>query len=235
MTASPRARRDLVLDHLRQSPDGLGTAEVAALTGLHPNTARFHLDALTNEGRASRAVERRASPGRPRVLYTACAAPDEERNYRLLAELLAAHVAASADADARAVAAGHGWGRAVARQTAGDAAPEDAPTDRAIETLRRALVQAGFRPDVSARDGGFSIALRHCPFREVALTHREVVCGMHLGLMQAVLAESGGSLEASLEPFTGPQLCLAHVNTHRDSRRNADNGLRSSDSGANPP
>lgn len=216
MKPSPRARRELVLEHLRQSPDGLGTSDVAALTGLHPNTARFHLDALTHDGLASRTVERRTSPGRPRVLYTACPGPDDERNYRLLADVLAGHVATSGGpqvgAQVGAVAAGRGWGEAVAKQAAEDSS-QGRPADRAIETLRRALVEAGFRPDVSAREGGFSIALRHCPFREVALAHPDVVCAVHLGLMQGVLAESGAPLEASLEPFAGPRLCLAHVGT----------------------
>lgn len=209
---SPRARRELVLEHLRQSPDGLGTSDVAALTGLHPNTARFHLDALTTDGLASRTVERRASPGRPRVLYKACAGPDDERNYRLLADVLAGHVATSRGPQVGALAAGRGWGQAVAKQATEDSS-QGRPANRAIETLRLALVEAGFRPDVSPREGGFSIALRHCPFREVALAHPDVVCAVHLGLMQGVLAESGAPLEASLEPFAGPRLCLAHVET----------------------
>ena len=50
--ASPlgRSRAD-VLDMLRAADGPLGVREVAQRTGLHPNTARFHLEALVEAGR----------------------------------------------------------------------------------------------------------------------------------------------------------------------------------------
>src|SRR5665648_755220 len=62
-------RRQAVLQSLRHSPEALAVADIAALTELHPNTARFHLDALAADGLAVRTFETRTSPGRPRVLY----------------------------------------------------------------------------------------------------------------------------------------------------------------------
>jgi predicted ArsR family transcriptional regulator len=56
------------------------------------------------------------------------------------------------------------------------------------------------------------IHLNHCPFREVAQKHRDVVCAIHLGLMQGALSELHTPLEAtSLEPFVSPHLCIARV------------------------
>ena len=62
---SPLGRsRGRVLDLLRAA-GSLGVQEVADQTGLHPNTARFHLDALVKGGQASREPQARPTPGRP--------------------------------------------------------------------------------------------------------------------------------------------------------------------------
>src|SRR5665647_3353676 len=81
-------RRQAVLQSLRHSPEALAVADIAALTELHPNTARFHLDALAADGLAVRTFETRTSPGRPRVLYVARAEALDQRSYGLLAEML---------------------------------------------------------------------------------------------------------------------------------------------------
>ena len=113
---SPRlgSRRQTVLQALRRSPEVLGVADVAALTSLHPNTARFHLDALTEDGLAVRTIETRASPGRPRVLYAARAEAMDQRSYGLLAEMLAGLAATADDAREAAVATGRSCGRQLA-------------------------------------------------------------------------------------------------------------------------
>ena len=43
-----------VLDVLRAASEAIGVREIAEQTGLHPNTARFHLDTLVGEGLAER-------------------------------------------------------------------------------------------------------------------------------------------------------------------------------------
>lgn len=60
-----------VLDVLRAAGGPAGVREVAARTGLHPNTARFHLDALVDAGLATRAPQPWAVPGRPSTAYRA--------------------------------------------------------------------------------------------------------------------------------------------------------------------
>ena len=67
-----RSRAD-VLDLLRAAGGPLGVRDVAQRTGLHPNTARFHLEALTETGLAVRETEDREAPGRPRIGYRAAA------------------------------------------------------------------------------------------------------------------------------------------------------------------
>jgi predicted ArsR family transcriptional regulator len=44
----------------------------------------------------------------------------------------------------------------------------------------------------------------------VAGEHRDVVCAVHLGLMQGALAELRAPFTAArLKPFVGPSLCVA--------------------------
>jgi predicted ArsR family transcriptional regulator len=69
----------------------------------------------------------------------------------------------------------------------------------------------GFAPETRAGHTR-QIRLHHCPFREVAVDHRDVVCAIHLGLMQGLLAELDAPVDAErLEPFVEPTLCIAHL------------------------
>jgi predicted ArsR family transcriptional regulator len=81
-----------------------------------------------------------------------------------------------------------------------------------VRRLSAVLADAGFAPDTVDDPDRPVIALRHCPFREVAEQHQDVVCSLHLGLLRGVLAEVRAPLRADrLEPFVGPSLCLAHL------------------------
>ncbi|SBS70709.1 conserved hypothetical protein [uncultured Mycobacterium sp.] len=65
------------------------------------------------------------------------------------------------------------------------------------------------------------IRLHACPVRDLARSHPEVGCGVHLGLLQGLLADTAGpdgprrtphpSMSAHLEPFVTPELCLARL------------------------
>jgi predicted ArsR family transcriptional regulator len=89
----PGQSRARVLDLLRTAGSPLGVHEVADRTGLHPNTARFHLDKLVEAGLAARERQARATPGRPGMAYRAAGGGlTGERRYRLLAEMLTTHI-----------------------------------------------------------------------------------------------------------------------------------------------
>src|SRR5687768_17070704 len=96
MTAHDRgiARREQVLRVIREATTALGVSEIAGQVAAHPNTIRFHLDVLIDDGVVEQAVEPSAGPGRPRVLYRArpVMALGGERRYRLLAEMLLSHI-----------------------------------------------------------------------------------------------------------------------------------------------
>ncbi|MGH3125168.1 MAG: hypothetical protein ACRDND_29655, partial [Streptosporangiaceae bacterium] len=67
-------------------------------------------------------------------------------------------------------------------------------------------------PRIRPEGRKYRVQLRGCPFREVAQHHQDVVCMLHLGLMQGALAEMRAPVTADrLEPFTEPSLCVAYL------------------------
>jgi predicted ArsR family transcriptional regulator len=204
--------RQRILELLRAAPDGLGVQDLADRTGLHSNTVRFHLDRLVGDGLAERRTLERDEPGRPRLAFTAAPRPDparDSRNYQFLAEILASYVAGTTDRPAAAaVEAGHTWGRYLTERPAPYRRVSEG---EAVSRLLRILDDIGFAPELAADDPR-QIRIPHCPFREVAEAHREVVCAIHLGLMRGALSEMGAPVTADrLVPFVEPSLCVAHL------------------------
>jgi predicted ArsR family transcriptional regulator len=204
--------RRRILGTLRETGGVLGVPEIAALTGLHANTARFHLDALIEAGLVDRSIEERTRRGRPRVVFQATPAAEQERrpNYRLLAEMLTGLIArVLPESEQAAVEAGEGWGRFLTP------APLHAvDAFEGISRLSAVLADAGFAPEVAGDPTAPVIRLRHCPFREIALEHPELVCSLHLGLIRGALSEMRAPVTANrLEPFVEQSLCLAHLTT----------------------
>ncbi|MTE15196.1 helix-turn-helix transcriptional regulator [Nocardia aurantiaca] len=210
-TTTPGAgggRRSEVLAALRAAPVPLSILELADRLALHPNTVRFHLDALVSAGQAERVQLPRTGPGRPPQMFRAHSGMDPAgpRNYRLLADVLVTQLAADPDAAGRALEAGRAWGRRLAAP-AGTAPPT---ARQAVEGLVHTLDELGFAPE--ADTDGSEIRLRHCPFLDMTTTRTAVVCPIHLGLMQGALAAQTAPITVDeLEPFTEPGLCLAHI------------------------
>lgn len=185
-------------------------AEVAGRLGAHPNTARFHLEALVAVGVVSREREERTTPGRPRTHYIAeVPAPRAtQRSYRLLADILATHLASSAVDPAREAAdAGRTFG--------GLAAPPgerpgslSAAADLVVDTLSG----MGFESRPAVEGERARIDVTACPFLEVATQHLDVVCAVHRGLMEGLLERVGAPVDVeSLEPLVGPSHCVARL------------------------
>lgn len=208
------ASRARVLDVLHAAGGPVGVQEIATRTGLHPNTARFHLDGLVEAALAERDVEERAQPGRPRMVYRARVADGtpNQRSYRLLAEMLTSLVSETLpQPDEAAVEAGEAWGRYLVERPP---PLQRVNADEGIRRLSTVLADAGFAPGPVPDADPTVIPLRHCPFREIAEQHRDVVCSLHLGLMRGVLGEIRAPVTAErLEPFVEPSLCLAHLRT----------------------
>jgi predicted ArsR family transcriptional regulator len=207
------SRRSEVLALLRQSDRSLSVTEVAEAMDLHVNTARFHLDGLVDDGLADRTAETRQTPGRPRILYSSEGPAPGPRSYELLAEMLTGLVSSLHDAGPATVELGQAWGRHLVERAAPS---ERVDAQEAVVRLNRVLDAVGFRSETHATEEGIEVRLPHCPFREVAQKHTDIVCAIHLGLMQGALDELGAPLAAtSLEPFVTPQLCVAQLHTTR--------------------
>ncbi|SDT70919.1 metalloregulator ArsR/SmtB family transcription factor [Jiangella sp. DSM 45060] len=208
--APPQGRRRDVLRVVRQADAPVGIASIADRLDVHPNTVRFHLNALTESGQVELVRPVRHSPGRPPLLYRAVRGmdPTGPRHYRLLAEILAQQLLGTPDARSRAVEAGRAWGERLATSDAAETSAPAAPVDRLVELLHG----LGFAPERQVTDGQEQIGLRHCPFLELAETGADVVCPVHLGLMRGALdAWDAGTTVDRLNPFVEPDLCVAQL------------------------
>ena len=212
--------RARVLELLRDAGGTVTTAEVAERCGLHPNTARFHLDALVHAGLAARGHgPERGSPtaGRPAVGYWAAGtgepeAPAGERRYRLLAEMLASLVAGVADDPALAAEqAGREWGSYLTEQPPPYRPPSP---DSALTELTGLLASMGFDPRVEPgrAPGATEVLLRACPFREVAKEYQKVICSLHLGVIRGALERMRAPQTADhLDVFPEPGVCRTRL------------------------
>lgn len=92
----------------------------------------------------------------------------------------------------------------------------------AVERLTMIMEKLGFAPQAEANGMRYRLCLRHCPFREVAQQHQDVVCALHLGLMQGALAQMRAPVTADkLEPFAEPNLCVAHLTAREETDASA--------------
>jgi predicted ArsR family transcriptional regulator len=204
-----KPRREAVLTALRASEDPLGVTELAERLAIHPNTVRFHLDALVTQGLVDRRLEEPSGRGRPRTVHTPHPGMDRggRRQYHLLAKILLGQLSASPDGGAAAEAAGRSWGGYLVEQVAPS---HQTDAGEATQRLTAMMTDLGFAPEVDSEGG--RIRLRHCPFLELAEEHSSTLCPLHLGLMQGALTEIRAPIAATrLEPFAEPDACLVHL------------------------
>lgn len=214
-------RREDVWQLLRVAGRSMSIAEIAEQLGIHANTARFHLDTLVNHGQVERTTAEPGAPGRPPQLFQSVRGMDPRgpRHYRVLAEVLAASLAGDPDPGHRSVHAGRVWGHrqgaAVADQ--GEAA-EKVDAAGAVGRLTVMLAELGFAPETHIGGDSAQIGLRSCPFLELAVDRSEVVCAVHLGLMQGAMKSWDAPVTVHrLDPFVEPDLCVAHLSTREAS------------------
>jgi predicted ArsR family transcriptional regulator len=192
-----------VLTALRDQPDLVDIEALARHLGRHPNTLREHLLALLDAG----LIVRHAAPpdgrGRPRWLYGSAETSDVDENAELAASLAwrLAHRARDPLGAAREVS--RHWARQIVER---------------YRVLRRPTARAARAQVVEVLDGlGYApvpdtaldrVALMRCPLLQVAKDVPDVVCNVHLGLVEELLEVSGADRRrATLMPFAAPGRC----------------------------
>jgi len=208
--AAAGSRRQL-LRLLRRSDTPLDVYELAAATGLHVTTVRFHLDGLARANKITAQKAPRTTPGRPRTVYAIRTEESSPDGYRPLAAVLAAHLGPTPGSRRRrAERAGREWAAELIPPVdrAGD-------VDDAARRITDLFAEMNFDPelvDPAPDSGEREIRLRACPYREVAVDHPEVVCALHLGLLQGALGRLGQTPTAGrMVPLVKPHLCLAYL------------------------
>jgi predicted ArsR family transcriptional regulator len=213
-------RRESILQMLRNSTEPRSIASLAAELGVHANTVRFHLETLVQAGRVEQLRGAPARTGRPPTLFRASRRMDPAgpTSYRLLATVLAGYLAASSrDTAATATELGRSWGSSFIQRRWPGRMPA---RSRSVIELVAILDELGFKPEPPPTRNFAEIRLRHCPFHDLAREYGQVICSIHLGLMQGVLSELRGSVTVDrLEPFVEPDLCIAHLDRHPPSGR----------------
>jgi predicted ArsR family transcriptional regulator len=199
------ARRRLY-EVVRERTEPVGRDEAAAAAGVGRALAVYHLDKLVEAGLLSASYQRppgRSGPGagRPAKLYTRSdrefAVSVPPREYELAARLLVQVVESDPSGSSRTAL------QDAARRLGAELGGQFPRGDAGLE---RALTGHGYEP---RRGDDAVIRLRNCPFHQLAEHHRDVTCGMNLGLIQGILAGLGADgLRAVLDPRPG-HCCVA--------------------------
>jgi len=203
--------RTRVLALLQDAGRAMTAREVAERLGLHANSVRFHLDALTASQDVVRGRESRAAPGRPSVTYaTTPEAPQvARRRYHVLARMLARFLQ---DQLRDPATSGEELGRTWSRSLPVAGRVGESAEAQALDALTDSLDEVGFDSRSVDDDNGLHVEVTHCPFLEVASDYEDVVCSVHLGLMRGVLEQLQAPIQVqALEPLVEPGLCRARL------------------------
>jgi predicted ArsR family transcriptional regulator len=186
---------------VRDRTEPVGRDEAAAEAGVGRALAVYHLDKLVESGLLTASYRRppgRSGPGagRPAKLY---ARSDREfvvtvppREYELAARLLLQAVEADSSGRSRPAL------RDAARRLGAELGSR---FQRGGADLEGALAGQGYEPR-RGEDG--VIRLRNCPFHQLAEDHRDITCGMNLGLIEGIVAGLGAArARPVLDPAPG--------------------------------
>jgi predicted ArsR family transcriptional regulator len=198
--------RRRLYDVVRERTEPVGRDEAAASARVGRALAVYHLDKLVEAGLLTASYQRppgRGGPGagRPAKVYTRSdrefAVTVPPREYELAARLLVQAVESdpSGQSQAALLDAARRLGSEVGRRF-----------QHGKADLSGALAEQGYEPR-RGEDG--VIRLRNCPFHQLAEHHRDVVCGMNLGLIEGILTGLGtDGLRPVLDPRPG-HCCVA--------------------------
>lgn len=194
---------------MARSPRPLATAEIAETLDLHPNTVRPHLERMRDLGLVEVTAAATGAVGRPQHRYAiADDAPSlglEPPVFPLLARVLLAGAAAGGLDPDDLADAGRDHGLAAAA-----AAP---PTLACADALEKELSGLGFDPARVDDADDVTIAFTHCPFRELAEAHPDLVCSMHRGMVEGFVGARGDAAVTRFHPLVDRSPCRVELQT----------------------
>jgi predicted ArsR family transcriptional regulator len=190
---------------LARSVRPLATAEVAETLDLHANTVRPHLERMRDLGLVDVTTVSTGSVGRPQHRYALAAdAPSlglEPPAFPTVTRVLLRAAAAAGVAPEELLEAGREQGRTDFTRRGGDR-----PVDL-VDALEGELAAFGFDP-ARADDGDtVTIAFTHCPLRELAEAHPDLVCAMHHGMVEGFLGCGTGVEVGRFHPLVDRTPC----------------------------
>jgi predicted ArsR family transcriptional regulator len=184
----------------------VGRDEAAAAARVGRALAAYHLDKLVEAGLLTAFYQRppgRSGPGagRPAKLYSRSerefAVTVPPREYELAARLLVQAVESDPSGQSRATL------RDAARRLGAELSCR---FPRGNASLEAALARHGYEP---RRGDDGVIRLRNCPFHQLAKHHKDVVCGMSLGLIEGIVAGLGAECARPVPDPRPGHCCVA--------------------------
>lgn len=177
--------RQVILETLSQR-GALPIDELARATRRSALATRYHLALLIDEGLvAADQVDHQANVGRPQVLYALADQAHEylPKQYAWLAECLLAEMG-----DALGAKEKRAFLRRVGKRMAmtGMAARRGARTETRLERVTHFLGERGYMAHWEKTGAEFALHVCNCPYRQVALQHREV-CELDLAMIGGLL------------------------------------------------
>lgn len=172
-----------------QRRPGTGVDDLAAHTGLHPNTVREHLAVLEDEGLVTSRSKQTGRRGRPPKVFEAV----QHASDNPVARQRIAGARERGDRW-RAIDEGNdipGWGPQAQHQ---------------LDTLYEHLDDAGLQPRVD--EEGLTIEVVPCEYLRALHEDPLAVCTVHVELVHQQLAQVPGPLRLrSVHPFVTPNAC----------------------------
>jgi predicted ArsR family transcriptional regulator len=202
---------------VRRAGQALSRDDVAGQAGISRRLAAFHLDKLTERGLLRAHYARppgRSGPGagrsakyyEPSDLEVDVSIP--QRRYDLAGRLLIRAITSASPHETASAAAAR-----VAREAGADLGGRvrqekrlrHPGAERALTTAAHVLEEHGFEP---YRPGRNRVALRNCPFRELATEAPEVMCRMNQAFVEGLLRGLGNDTVRAARESTPGDCCV---------------------------
>ncbi len=173
--------RHAIFRHIAGAGHPVGIAELNEQFPFNHNAIRQHLAKLVAAGLVIESKAQGTGRGRPRLVYEINPAVEGrwdttgpyERLSRLLLEV---------------IRTGHN-AEHVGRRAA-DLFRVPSPSGDVIVDISAAMAWQGFEPEIRPVRDGAEIILHACPFASVALTDRQTICSLHLGIAEGLAGDT---------------------------------------------